>query len=71
MRKHKTQEEKTAEQLSKLVADVRLDLDLVGIYLAKLAPNVSTSRLQIIAEAMDYEKEKQNDRSNFAYTLFD
>lgn len=71
MRKHKTQEEKTAEQLSKIVADVRLDLDLVGIYLAKLAPNVSTSRLQIIAEAMDYEKEKQNDRSNFAYTLFD
>lgn len=71
MRKHKTQEEKTAEKLSQIVADVRLDLDLVGIYLAKLAPNVSTSRLQIIAEAMDYEKEKMNDRSNFAYTLFD
>jgi len=32
MRKHKTQEEKIAEQLSKIVADVRLDLDLVGIY---------------------------------------
>ena len=71
MRKQKTQEEKIAEQLSKIVADVRLDLDLVGIYLAKLAPNVSTMRLQIIAEAMDYEKEKMNDRSNFTYTLFD
>jgi hypothetical protein len=71
MKRQKTQEEKIAEQLSKIVADVRLDLDLVGIYLAKLAPNVSTMRLQIIAEAMDYEKEKMNDRANFTYTLFE
>lgn len=71
MRKHKTQEEKKAEQLSKIVSDVRLDLELIGIYLAKSAPNVSHRRLQIIAETADEEKEKMNDRANFTYTFFD
>lgn len=71
MRKHKSVEEKVAEQLSKIVADVRLDLELIGIYLAKSTPNISHRRLQIIAETADQEKEKMNDRANFAYTLFD
>jgi hypothetical protein len=52
-----TQEQKIAQQLSKIVADVRLDLDLVGLYLAKYSPNVAYRRLQIIVESAEQEKE--------------
>lgn len=66
MRRHRiTEEEKVAQQLSKIVSDVRLDLDLVGTYLANQAPNVTNTRLQIITEAAQYEKDKQNERTVF------
>jgi uncharacterized protein YqiB (DUF1249 family) len=55
---------KTAMDLSKIVSDVRLDLDLVGTYLAEVAPAVSYRRLTEIVEAANYEKEQQNDRQH-------
>ena len=52
-----TQEERVAQQLNNIVSDVRLDLDLVGVYLVRLAPTVSYNRLMLIAESAEFEKE--------------
>ena len=61
MRKHKiTEEEKIALKLSAIMADIRLDLELVGRYFGRVNPNVSNKRLQVVAEASQYEKDIQN-----------
>jgi hypothetical protein len=69
MRKHKiTEEEKIALKLSAIMADLRLDLEMVGRYFGRVNPNVSNRRLQVIAEASQYEKDIQNgitDEYNF------
>jgi hypothetical protein len=58
MRKHiLTEEEKAAKKISNVVSDVRLDLDSVGIYLARYSPTVSYNRLMLIAESAEFEKE--------------
>ena len=57
MRRILTEEEKAAKKLSAIVADVRLDLDSVGIHLARLAPTVVYNRLILIAESAEFEKE--------------
>ena len=63
---------KIAKKLSDIVSDVRLDLDLVGVYLAEIAPTVSYRRLSTLIESADAEKERQNDRVYFGnHTLFD
>ena len=63
-RRHQvTEAEKVAKKLEKIVNDVTLDLDQVGIYLARVAPNVSYTRLQVIAESAEYEKERMNVRT--------
>ena len=69
MRKHKiTEEEKIALKLSAITSDLRLDLEMVGRYFGRVNPNVSNRRLQVIAEASQYEKDIQNgitDEYNF------
>jgi len=58
MRKHiTTKEEKIAKQIENVISDLRIDLDLVGIYLARTSPTVSYNRLMMIAEAAEFEKE--------------
>jgi hypothetical protein len=58
MRKHViTEEEKAAKKIANVVSDVRLDLDSIGIYLARYAPTVSYNRLLLIAESAEFEKE--------------
>lgn len=70
MRKHLiTNEEKVAVKLSSIFSDVRLDLELIGVYLARLSPAVTHNRLQIIAESAQAEKEAQINGYN-QYTLF-
>ena len=59
-KKQLTEAEKVAIKIAKIVNDVTLDLDQVGIYLARVAPNVSYRRLQEIAESAEWEKEKLN-----------
>lgn len=55
-------EEKLAKIIGDYVSDLRLDLDLVGRYLAWYLPNVAYRRILIILEAMKHEKEdKKND----------
>jgi hypothetical protein len=49
----KTEEEKVANVIAKIVADLRLDLDLIGFYLAVTLPSVSFRRLKEIVEAAD------------------
>jgi hypothetical protein len=58
MKKHKlTREEKIAKQIEDITSDLRLDLDLVGKYLAHISPTMSYNRLMIITEAAEFEKE--------------
>ena len=57
MRRIKTEEEKAAQKLATIVSDVRLDLDEVGIYLARYFPTISYNRLILVAESAEFEKE--------------
>lgn len=67
-RKLITKEEKVAIQLSNVLADLRLDLDMVGKYLVQLSPNVIYNRLITIADSAEYEKEQQY--NDYQYRLF-
>lgn len=53
-------EEKTAVKISDLLSDHRMNLDRVGIYVARLEPSSSYRRLMIVAEAADEEWESRN-----------
>lgn len=57
-RKTKSDNEKVAEKLTLLVNDLTLDLDQIGQYIARSAPNVSYRRFVEIAEAARYEREE-------------
>lgn len=59
-RKLVTKEEKVAIQLTNILADLRLDLDLIGKYLVQVSPNVIYNRLITLTEAAEYEKEEQH-----------
>jgi hypothetical protein len=54
--------EKVAMKIAKLINDLTLDLDEIGVYLGRMAPSVSYRRLQIIAEAAQHEREAQDVR---------
>jgi len=54
-----TKEEKVAIQLSNVLADLRLDLDMVGKYLVQLSPNVIYNRLIILTDSAQEAKEQQ------------
>lgn len=57
-----TTEEKVAMKIGDLVSDLRLDLDQVGIYLARHKPSINYNRLQEIADSAYWEKENTYDR---------
>jgi len=56
-RRRLTPEEKVAKQIENITSDLRIDLDLVGRYLANISPTISYNRLMIIAESAEFEKE--------------
>ena len=64
-----TKEEKVAIQLSNLLADLRLDLDLVGQHLAYSAPTVIYNRLITIADSAEHTKQERYNHYN-QYKLF-
>lgn len=67
-RKLITKEERVAIQLTNVLADLRLDLDMVGEYLVQLSPNLIYNRLITIADSAEHAKENQyNDHQ---YRLF-
>jgi hypothetical protein len=55
-----TKEEKVAIQLCNILADLRLDLDMIGIYLVRLSPNVIYNRLITLTDSAEAEKEDQS-----------
>jgi hypothetical protein len=57
MRKILTREEKAAQKIATIVNDITLDLDFVGVYLARSSPTISYNRLMLIAESAEFEKE--------------
>lgn len=65
MSKRLTEEEKVATNIAKIVSDLRLDLNMIGKYLAWNLPNVSANRLVVIAEAMEHEKERKHVREEY------
>jgi hypothetical protein len=68
--RHKSQEEKTAEQLAKIICDLRLDIEQVGIYVGRMLPSTTFRRLQVIAESAEHEREKAKFRIQ-EYRTFD
>lgn len=67
-RKLITKEERVAIQLSNVLADLRLDLDMVGEYLVQLSPNLIYNRLITIADSAEHAKENQH--NDHQYRLF-
>lgn len=63
-----TKEEKVAIQLTNMLADLRLDLDMIGKYIVQISPNVIYNRLIVIADSAEHEKEQQH--SDYQYRLF-
>lgn len=70
MRKHQmTNEAKVALKLATLIDSATLDLDRVGLELARLSPTTHYNRLILIAEAAVEEQGRIYDRANLD-TLF-
>jgi hypothetical protein len=59
-----TAEEKVANKLGNHISDLRVDLELVGEYIANSQPNVVYNRLQVIAESAKETKEGTNHAIN-------
>jgi hypothetical protein len=59
-----TDEEKIANKMGSIISDLRVDLELVGEYLAKSQPYVVYNRLQVIAESAKETKEGTNYAQN-------
>jgi hypothetical protein len=64
MRKSLSKEQKVAKQLSDMLNDITLDLDMVGKYLGIHSSSVQFNRIQLIAEIAQFEKESQYDREH-------
>lgn len=60
-----TEEEKVAKKIGNEISDLRVDLELVGQYLAQSQPYVVYNRLQVIAESAKETKEGTNYANNF------
>lgn len=60
MRKVVTDEEKLAKRLSDSISDLRLDLEMVSLYLSQISPNVVINRILLMAEFLQEEKENRH-----------
>ena len=59
-----TKEEKLAKTILDKLADITLDLEMVGYYIAYNVRGVLYNRFTIISETAEEEREKQNGRNN-------
>lgn len=62
MTRRMSKEEKVAQKLAETVADITLDIHLVGFYLGHFADYSVYDRLMLIAHDAQIEKELQDDR---------
>jgi len=65
MRKRVTDEEKVVIKLNSLLSDLRLDVEMVGRYLAQISPTVVYNRLITVAESAQYEKEESHNEYKY------
>jgi len=63
-RKIITKEEKLAKIILDKLADITLDLEMVGYYIAYNVRGVLYNRFTVISETAEEEREKQNGRNN-------
>lgn len=63
MRRQKTEEEKIVKNLSDIVSDVRIDLDQIGVYLARNS-TLTYNRFMLIMESAEHEMEMKNVRQH-------
>jgi hypothetical protein len=62
MRKRITDEERVAKRMSDLISDLRLDLEMISLYITQMSPNVTINRILLMADFIQDEKEnKHND----------
>lgn len=59
-----TEEEKVANKLGNMISDLRVDLELVGSYVAQSQPHVVYNRLMVIAESAQETMEGTNYANN-------
>jgi hypothetical protein len=52
-----TEEEKVAVKISNMICDLRLDIERVGIYLARMRPSTTFHRLEIMTESAQEERD--------------
>lgn len=60
-----TEEEKVAVKLGNILSDLRLDVEMVGRYVAQTSPTVVYNRLMTVAESAQYEKEESHNEYKY------
>lgn len=60
-----TEEEKVAGRLGNILSDLRVDLELVGQYLAQAQPYVVYNRLLVVSESAQATKEGTSHDNKF------
>jgi hypothetical protein len=60
-----TDEEKAVIKINNILSDLRLDVEMIGRYLAKISPTVVYNRLITIAESAHYEKEENHNEYKY------
>ena len=64
-------EERVAKAIAKMMNDLTLDLDQVGIYIGRIRPATSYRRLEIIMDSAREEREAKVDYDRYQHdTLF-
>jgi len=65
MRKVITDAERVAKTMGNLVSDLRLDLELVAMYLYQISPNVTVNRILLMADLLKDEKEEKHNEYDY------
>jgi hypothetical protein len=63
-----TREQNIALKIIDLISDLRIDLDMIGLYFGRYARTVVYNRLQHIAEvAKDHKKNQKDTKAHYEY----
>jgi hypothetical protein len=65
MRKRITDEEKVAKRLADMISDLRLDLEMISLYITQISPNVTINRILLMAEFL--KEDKEGTQNNYDY----
>jgi hypothetical protein len=65
--RRKSDNEQIAEKMTVLVNDLTIDLEQIGEYIARSAPNVTYRRFMEIAEAARFEREEKIHGTDFIF----